>query len=375
MPETTVIASRQGSVTEWVPAVVSALGDTVVATHVTDAPEHNQYHLSEGLLEAVVDTVDRTGCTRIVVDGHLHPGQAVDFRARMPTVAVRDRRQVVYERLARANPVARTKAELERTRIALRAAQQQQRTGQTQSPDGTSGRVADFEQQCETLRSDLVDRRQTAHRRVETEHTYADTRIVILSRTGRPAALSRRTLRDDKQTPHEPAVDGLEPARPETVRTQLGPRDVAVTDIPGVCWDDGIPEWFRTVVPGTVAVLERADVVLNGQLATTRFVEHAAEQFDASPVLVESAERDALVAALEGVLPTIRLAVTLPYSDDAQAAVSWLYDRSSVENITYDDHIEIAATVPQTAANEVTRRLEAAGGQVEHPVDDADDSS
>lgn len=379
MSEPTVIASRQGSVTEWLPPVVSALGDGVAATHVTDAPEDNQYHVPESLLEAVADTVERADCTRLVVDGDVHPGQAVDLRTRVPAVEVRDRRQVVYERLAGANPVAGATADLERARVALRAARRQQRTEQTQSPDGTSGRVADLEQRCETLRADLAAAQQTARRRVETAHTDADARVVILRRAGRPAPLSRRTVLDSEQAGAKPAADGLNPARPETVRAQVGPHDVAVTDVPGVCWDDGIPEWFETVTPGTVAALERADVVVGGRPSGTALLDHAAERFDADSVVVETAKQRALVTALADALPTVDIAATLPYSDEAQAAVSWLYDRTAVQDVTYDDRIELAVTASEATADAVARRLEDAGGQVERspggPPTDSDDGA
>jgi hypothetical protein len=116
MPELALIVSQSGRVTHGLPALVSARGCDPVETLVTDRPEDGRYYLAPGTVERVERRT--AGAEReppvLVVDGTVHPGQAVDLRARLPSVTVRDRRELLWERLAERNPVAATRTDKQR---------------------------------------------------------------------------------------------------------------------------------------------------------------------------------------------------------------------------------------------------------------------
>jgi 50S ribosomal subunit-associated GTPase HflX len=366
MDEHAILASNRETVTPWVAETVMALGYEVTATAAADRPENGQYYLSPDVVERAAQSLERTGASLLVVDGEPHLGQQADLRERFPDTALHDRRSAVWDRLAPSNPVAGDQLALRRARLDRRLAERTQRGQRQQSPDGTSGRVADLDSQCDRVRDRLSDRRQTARHRIATSHTDADADVVMASPVGTDSPVSRRLLLDRDSV----SADAL-PLRAETDGTRVGVHDVAVTDLPPIPSTDQLPDWFEAVVPGAIAALERADIVCSdvAALATT-----LSARFDAATVTPEPSTGAAVRRALSTQLGTVDIAVSFPYTDEAHAAVSRLHDRTDVRDVAYDERIELSATVPESAVGAVERRIREAGGRVERlptPEDDA----
>jgi hypothetical protein len=183
-----------------------------------------------------------------------------------------------------------------------------------------------------------------------------------------------------------------QPAEPVTRQASVGGVPVAVT---GVALLSGLPAWYETVAPGAVAALDRADVVVlaagrvrrpaAGGGEETVSVERtvaAVRECVAAPVVVAGAggvpgewpdvSRVASVAAVRervrALLPVTRLAVQLPYADDAHALVSWAHEVGAVERTEYEDAVRFVVRVRPTVAEELTRRVDRVGGEVVEDV-------
>jgi hypothetical protein len=360
-----VIAGRGETVTPWVVETVSALGhgvaETVAAAHVEDG----RYYLSPGVVDRVERLLEQKEASLLVVDGDPHIGQLADLRERFPDVALRDRRSVLWERLAPSNPVADDRLALRDTRTEQRLAERTRRQGSQQSPEGTSGRVADLERQCDQLRSRLSDRRHHARSRVTTTHTDADAYLVLARAVGSESPVDRRLLGGGS------ALVGESPLRAETDVVGVGVHDIAATDIPAVPWTGRLPDWFVSVVPGATAALERADIVCSG---TADLAAALADRFDATPVTVEHPTETAVRTALRSQLGTVDLDASLPYTDKGHATVSWLHDRTDVRAVAYEEHIDLSVRAPADGVDAIERRIRAADGRVEQPsAPDGDD--
>jgi 50S ribosomal subunit-associated GTPase HflX len=385
MSERALVASRAGTVRPWLEPAVAALGHEVVGTLVVDAPEHGEYHLPPGLVERLADRIEATDSGYLAIDGHVHPGQAADLLAALPPVVLRDRRGVAYERLAAGgNGAAATLLERQERRTERRQAANQSREAATEGPTGTAGRVEELERRCQRLDERLAERQAAAREAVETGYAVVDARVVLLGPPTAPTTPLWAEL-----TGAEPRDGGpLAPAEPVTATARIGPHEVAVTDTPGAV--EELPEWFAGSVPGTVAALERADVVVlvgsaGDAPALAALDEAVAGRSDAArlPALpagsapengwslepVDAGEPEAVRSRLAGLLETATLAVRLPYDDEAHALVSWLHDRTAVESVAYGDDIALTVTAPAGAAAELRRRVEAVGGEVATPAD------
>lgn len=357
MTERALVAGNEETVTPWLAETLATLGYETVATAAADSPEDGQYYLSPGIVERVEELLDRTGAPTLVVDGDPHVGQLTDLRERVTGVEIRDRRRVVWERLESSNPVAETRLALEDTRLKRRLAERAGRRQARQSPDGTSGRVADLDRQCERLRDELADRQQDTRTRVTTAHTDADAYVVLAETAGTGSPIDRRLAFDG-----EPGPADSPPVRAETGVGRLGVHRVAVTDIPAVPWLGHVPDWFEAVVPGAIAALERADIVCS----TTRpLAETLATNFEATPVTVEQPTRAEVRQALTAHLGTVDIDVSFPYADEAHAAVSWLHDRTAVRSVAYEERIALSLTAPAAGVAAIERRIRDAGGRIE----------
>lgn len=360
-----LVVTQSGRITDGLMAVVGSRGHDPVETLVTDRPTDGTYYLSPTTL----DDAQRwaSGATdggKLVVDGILHPGQVVDLSGRLPSVTLRDRRDVVWESLGESNPVAAARFDLRRARIARRAAAASQRDDATDGPSGMSGRLVDREQGVQARREELETRRKAARDRARTEYQGVDGYVVMLGRVGTQTTALWAALTD------EPATEGVcSPTQPRTATADVGPHTLAVTDVPGVPGDGGIPEWLTAAVPGLVTALDRASCVLivgdpDGLAEAVR------GRFDVTWRSVQPTEK-AAHEALNDVFGTASFAVRLPYGDDTHALVSDLHDRAAVRDAEYDDAVRLHVEVPWTARDRWRRRVSAVGGEVE-PLDDGE---
>jgi hypothetical protein len=360
MPESALIVSQSGRVTHGLPALVSARGHDPIETLVTDRSEDGRYYLAPGTVERVERRA--AGAERppvLVVDGTVHPGQTVDLRARLPSVTVRDRRELLWERLAERNPVAATRLELRRARVERREAAGEQRDGATRSPTGTNGRLAARDTQIQEQRDTLDRRRDGARERVQRGYTGVDGRVVLLGRIGAPTTDVWAALTGEPAT----AAAGC-PARPRTATVELAPHTLAVTDTPGVLGTGGLPDPLTEAVPGLTAALEQASCVLGVGGHREGLRAAVCERFDAAWRSLDTATSGAARDALRDQLDTAEYAVRLPYGDDAHALVSDLHEGATVHATEYRDAVCLRVEVAGSATAQLRRRVSAIDGEM-----------
>lgn len=360
MNDAAVLVSQSGRLTPGLSVLVGAWADGPISTLVSDRSVHGRYYLSPPTVREVEQHVAAAADTpSVVVDGEPHPGQLVDLQARLPSITVVDRRRVAWERLAGNNPVAAIRLSLQEAHLARRRAANAQRDAATADPSGTSGTVADCDRRIQTLGNRLEREQAAARRRVRCSHTTVDGYVVLLGPIGAPTTELWSELVGRKATTEV----GL-PARPTTAQTAVGPHTVAVTDVPEILGGGGIPQWLEDVVPGLVTALERATCVLGAGEDHAALVQSAGDRFEIPYRSLARADATSARAALDDILPTVTCAVRLPYSDDTQALVSELHDRTVVEETAYDDAIYVRIKVARTATDELRRRVAAIGGEL-----------
>jgi 50S ribosomal subunit-associated GTPase HflX len=360
MSEPALIVSGSGEITRGLEALVAVQGYDPVSTLVSDRPEDGRYYLSPATVERIEGRWigDRDPLT-VVVDGTPHPGQTVDLRTRLSSATVLDRRRILWDRLAEANPVATTRVELRKARITRRRAADSQRGASTRGPSGTSGQLADSDERIQSLRDTLDERRERARNRVRAGHTATDARVVLLGRVGAPTSALWTALTGAD------ATSGIgRPARVATATATVGPHTLAVTDTPGVPGSDGLPGWLAEVVPGLSVALDQAACVLGVGESHDTLLGTVAERFGVTCRSLDSADATTAREVLGDVLEGAVYAVRLPYSDDTQALVSELHDGGTVHATEYDDAVYVRVEVARSATEKLRRRVSAVGGEM-----------
>lgn len=362
MSEPALIASQSGRLTRGLQPFVAARGYDPVETLVTDRPENGEYYLSPETIERIerrAGETDRADLT-LVVDGLVHPGQLADLQARLQSLTVTDKRRVVWDHLAEANTVAATCVERQTARIARQRVNDTQRGAATRSPSGTSGRRAAIDSRLTELRSTLENRQRTARQRVRTSYTDVDARVVLLGRVDAPTTAVWAALTDENTAP-----ETGRPARPVTGTATVGPHELAVTDTPGVPGDEGLPQWLTQAVPGLSTAVEQATCVLGVGERQDSLLRAVAERFDLTCRSLDAADAGTARTTIAEILHTTTCVVRLPYSDDAHALVSELHEQAVVGATDYDQAISLRVDVAQTATDDLRRRVNTIGGELE----------
>lgn len=356
-----LVASREGAVAAGFEAVVSALGYEVTDVLTTDQAENNQYHLPPGLVERLRDRIAETEAEYIALDGIAHAGQMVDLGTALQAVTIRDRRGVTWERLAEGeNPAAAARLALRERRIERRRAQRDQRAESTTGPSGTSGVVSELDQACER-HAEMLNEQQAAQRRRATEsYEGVDAHVTVVGPVSAPTTECWEAI-----TGQVGETGPLRPATPTTALAEIGPHTVAVTDTPGLV--AGENDWFADAVPGTVAAIERANVLLvvGGSAEFDGVVVQCSELEEASGSEPDRLDdwREQVIAEIQAQLPTARLAVALPYTDEGHALVSTLHEEATVESVRYDEEIRLMIEIPESTIKRFGRQIERADGE------------
>jgi 50S ribosomal subunit-associated GTPase HflX len=370
MGKRALIASRSGPLSPWFEDTVELLGYDVRDTFAVEAPEDGQYNLPPSLVDSLKERVRETDTALIAVDELLHPGQAADLRAALSPSAVRDRRGVVWERLAGGgNPVAGACLDLSSARIERRLAERAQRNAADADPSGVSGSVSDLDRRCQRVRERLETARSDQRQRVERGYEGVDTYVVV---TG-PATTDSSKIRASLSQTESISNALFRPARPVTETVPLGPSEAALTVTPGIA--ESFPDWYAGAVPGTLAALERAETIVVAGSSTDRIgdlAETIATRFDADGFVAavpggtedipssieEVVDPESLLTELAAGLSTVRVELRLPYVGDAHALVSELHESGGVESVDYGESIRLRATVPEDGLEELRRRVE-----------------
>lgn len=370
MAEQALLASRSGAVADWLEPTLDALGYGLAATLTVESPEHGRYNLPPGLVEQLGE--ETADVSLLVVDELLHPGQLVDLQAELPSVTVRDRRGLVWRRLSADNPVAEQRLSLRDARVERRRVASNGRDG-----DDRSARIAALDRRCQQLRSAVAECREGQREQVRSAYDDVDAHATLVGTPTAPTTDLWTDLTDEAGD-----VGPFAPARPATAVITAGPHEVAVTDTPGLV--ECLPDWYVDVVPGTVAALEQSAVIVvvgESPELTATFRRALGERFDGTilqalapaaaaetPETVDRTATEAVRSRIAESLPSSRLDLSLPYTDDAHALVSWLHDRTAVRSLDYDDRIRVTVDVPAARTSDLRRRVDRVGGDCEHPV-------
>lgn len=349
----TLLVSQDGTVTPGLAAIVSAYRGEPVETRVREAPVDNTYYVSPGLLEEARDTLAAAEDPMLVVDGLVHPGQAVDLQERLSGGRLHDRRSVVWAHLAAGNPVAETQLKLRRTAVAHRGAAAAGRGGGPASPSGTSGQTTALETRLDTLRETRDQRWATARDQAAESYADVDAHVVLVGRPEAPTGELWAGL-----TGGDPPEAVGRPAQPATGTTSVGPHTVAITNTPGIPGTGGVPDWLQAVLPRLEVALDRAALVLGVGTGSASLREAVETRVSAACLRLDRPTPEAARTAISEQLNRRRYRLRLPYTDPAHALLADLHDTGVVHDVTYGDAIVADVTVAAPAADSLTRRVE-----------------
>jgi len=370
MDERALLASRSGQLSPWFEDTVELLGYDVGESFTVQAPEDGQYNLPASVVDSLKERARETGTALVAVDDLLHPGQAADLTAALSPSAVRDRREVVWERLAGGgNAAAEACLDLRRARIERREAERAQRAAVDTDPTGVSGSVSDLDRRCPRLQDEVEATAHGQRERIERGYEGVDTRVVV---TG-PATTDASEIRAALPWTGSESGALFRPAQPVTETVSLGPYKAAVTAVPGIF--ESFPDWYAEAVPGTVAALARAETVVvagSSPDRTLTLAETLVERFEVESCLAAVPDGtetvpssiddvvgpDEVFTALAAALPSTRVALSVPYVDDAHALVSELHETGGVESVEYGETIRVRVTVPDDRLEALRRRAE-----------------
>lgn len=370
MTGTALLASRSGPVPEWFAETVGALGYDPTGTLTVTAPENGRYHLPPGLVARLEQRIAETDAAFVGVDGLVHPGQMLDLATALSSVTVRGRRGVVWQRLQTENAVAKHRLELRDTRVERRRVVRDERDSAASGPED-SGRVDELDRRCQRLQAGLETRRADARERVQAAYDGVDAHVTLVG----PPTGETTDLWEGLTGQSASGGGAFSPARPVSAVTNAGPHELALTDTPGFV--DGLPAWYTDTVPETQAALSRADVVVvagETAVSTAELSRTVDERFDATVVPaprsgspgeavlpagdpVDGSSPEAVRTRLATVVPSERLALSLPYTDDAHALVSWLYDQGTVDALEYGERITVTVELSRSRTERLRQRL------------------
>ena len=402
--------------------LAAAAGYAVADELVQRRREDPTYGVGRGKAEELARLVATTDVDAVIYDGSLSPGQTFSLGDLLPVgTAVVDRPRLVFELFADATDSRAADLQLELARLRyelprLREAVARDPDGVRLRPEG-DGRVADVERRIESAERALdgvVDDR--AARRAERRDAGFDLVALAGYANAGKSTLARRLADEVAASGEGPGGDRpFETLSTTTHRATVGGRRTAITDTVGFL--DGVPHEavrsFRAtldavraadcgllVVDATdapaelrrklhasltaigetegplVPALSKADRLDADRLAAAADAyESAVDGLDErelpvvralEPPIAVSARTgagvDELGAAVADALPTATAAVSVPNDGDAQAALSWAYDRGVVEEVAYAGEaieVDLAGRPDVVAAAE--RRL--AGGR------------
>jgi len=375
----------QSVITQTFERLVETIVEPEADVRIVSATGHNRYGIDPGAIDRLQEIwikADTRSTQRLIVNGVLHPGQIVDLNNALSSVTVWDRRDVVLRRLSDGNnPLAPTCLELRQCRIDHRRAMQHQRHAATDGPDD-SGQVHELNHRKQTLQKKIETAIADQQQSIENAYSDVDAHVSIIS------SIDAEPVANDIYSRLNPTVDSelteiLRPATPVTTVTTIDPHEVAVTRLTPLITD--VPTWYERVIAGTFKMLTQADVVVIAGIDDHTHTDNESTDDTATPlmsiistveqhcrdnteILARTSESkndtDSIRADVAAELPDTRLIVSLPYTDDAQATVSWLYDNTTVESITYDERITITVRAAVSQRDAVQRAVTAVDGSI-----------
>ncbi len=403
----TVVVKRvdEGSAeTAEIRDLARAAGYEVVAEHTQTRSEDAAYHIGEGKVQTVAESVRNEGATVVVFDNELGPYQRYNVGTDLPAgTRVMDRFRLILEifgqraqtRKAQLQvELAELRYELPRAEAKASLAQRDERPGFMGLGEYDESREQDIKAQISRIRDDLDAIEQTEeHRREQRRESGFDLVALAGYTNAGKSSLLRRLATDldvDMNNGRHPDLDTTA-ASEDRLFTTLGTttrkaamdrRDVLVTDTVGFISD--LPHWLVESFKSTLDAVYRADLVLlvvdvsesieaiREKLVTSHDTLYERNEAPIVTVLnkvdaVSDAEvtrkREALsalapnpvcVSATEGTnLDALRERIhqelpqfeherlVLPMTEQTMSVVSWIHDNATVQGVDYGDQVVI----------------------------------
>lgn len=390
-----VVANRVDSppvATQEISALVTAAGYSILDEVTQVRPEDPGTYFGSGKIEELAAAVDRSGAWLVVIDGELTPQQMITIRESMPeSTTVLDRYHLILQLFAdqATTRQAQLQVELaqlryERPRIEEDADPQGMNIALEKGTmvDGVENRIAELERKLETL-----PKQAEQHRERRREEGFDLVTIAGYTNAGKSSLLHRLA---DEMTRADPAPDQsaknataaiedrlFKTLETTTRRATMAGRPTLVTDTVGFVQD--LPHWLVESFSATLSEAAAADIVilvvdisdpiaeleektrlsldvLGAQGVDESSIITAVNKIDAvdqptrlerlesiremapSPIPISVQEReniDELVMAVSDRLPTAEAVLEIPNCGESMKLVSWAYDRTAVDEVSY----------------------------------------
>ncbi|MDS0281470.1 GTPase HflX [Haloarcula onubensis] len=381
-----------------------AAGYDVVGEITQTRTEDPAYHLGEGKVTRLANTVAREGATTVIFDNQLGPYQTYNIGNELPKgVTVMDRFRLILEifgqraRTRKAQlqvELAELRYELPRAEAKASLAKRDERPGFMGLGEYDESREEDIKKQIANIRDELESIEETErHRRRQRRESGFDLVALAGYTNAGKSTLLRRLAEDldvDQNEDLHPDLDATAESEDRlfttlgttTRRAAVGKREVLVTDTVGFIQD--LPHWLVESFKSTLDSVYRADLVLlvvdisesvqeiREKLVTSHDtlyerneapivtvlnktdkvddaeIQRKREALSAlapNPVAVSAAEGlnvDALAERIDAELPDYeRERLVLPMTDETMSVVSWIHDHAHVETVDYGDEVVI----------------------------------
>ena len=392
-----VVAKRADSPpvdTDEIRALTTAAGYHILDEVTQVRPEDPGTYFGGGKVDALAEAIERTEARLVVIDGELAPQQTINVREAMPaSTQVRDRYHLVLQLFADQATTRRARLQVElaqlryeRPRIEEDADPQGMNIALEKGTivDGVENLIAELEGRLASLPNPAKQ-----HRERRREEGFDLVTIAGYTNAGKSTVLHRladeMTLEKDDSDPKYSRKDStaaiedrlFKTLETTTRRATLDGRPALLTDTVGFVQD--LPHRLVKSFSSTLSEVEAADVVvlvvditdpidelrektrvsvdvLSGQGVDEASVVTAVNKIDAvdggtrldrvkavrsiapSPIPISAREAThlgALVRSIDERLPTDGAVLEVPNCDEAMRLVSWAYDRTAVDSVSY----------------------------------------
>lgn len=341
----------------WIKPLLTELGYDIIGKLTDSGDEDNRYNLRPETVQRLVTEAKIHDPDLIALDNLLHPGQIVDVSQGVGQDHIADRRDLVYQLFAeKGSPTARNRIQDRELAVQI------QQVRRTESENTTKDR------QLEDL-SQQRDRLANRHRALQAEQqdNYESLSSDI------PLVAVARATPNGWQPGMQPLAESVslrpfQPVQPQRTQKTIDGQRLDIVALPPIL--DGFPEWYRTVLQGTVTVLEQATILVVDTAQTAQAVikyanptgivsySDTASDNVANITCRAASSSDELQSAITALLPTVTVEVTLPYTDQGQQLRSKLYDIGAVQDITYGDRMHIIGELPEHQGSQYRREVE-----------------
>ncbi|GGN87188.1 GTPase HflX [Haloarcula pellucida] len=402
-----VVAKRVDSGTadtEEIRDLARAAGYDVVGEITQTRTEDPAYHLGEGKVTRLSNTVARERATTVIFDNQLGPYQTYNIGNELPEgVTVMDRFRLIIEifgqraqtRKAQLQvELAELRYELPRAEAKASLAKRDERPGFMGLGEYDESREEDIKKQIANIRDELESIEETEQHRREQRRESGFDLVALAGYTNAGKSTLLRRLADDLE------VDENEDLHPDldttaesedrlfttlgttTRRAEVGKREVLVTDTVGFI--QNLPHWLVESFKSTLDSVYRADLVLlvvdvsesveeiREKLVTSHDTLYerneapivtvlnktdkvddeeverkraALSKLAPNPVAVSGKEGlniEELATRIDEELPDYeRERLVLPMTEETMSVVSWIHDHAVVEDVDYGDQVVI----------------------------------